>query len=46
MSCLRVSVVLCVDGVDLKALTTIILGKEVFGGELKLVMKRECVEEK
>ena len=41
MSCLRVSDVLCDDCVDLSVLKTISLGDEVFGGELKLVMKSE-----
>ena len=44
MSCLRVSVVLCVDGIDLKAIKSIFLGKEVFGGELKLVMRSACID--
>ena len=42
MSCLRVSVVLCVDGIDLNALKSIALEQNVFGGELKLVMKSIC----
>ena len=34
------------DWIDLPALTSIALGKEVFSGELKLVVKSECGEEK
>ena len=38
------SVVLCADAIDLSVLKRISLGKGVFGGELKLVMKGMCVE--
>ena len=44
MSCLRVSVVLCVDGIDLKALKSIALEQNVFGGELTLVMRSACID--
>ena len=33
---------LCVDGIDLNALKSIALEQNVFGGELKLVMKSIC----
>ena len=41
---MRVYSNMCVDCIDLNVLKTISLGDEVFGGELKLVMKSECVE--
>ena len=41
---MRVCSVVCVDWIDLNVLKTISLGDEVFGGELKLVMKSECDE--
>ena len=44
MWCLRVCSEVCVDCIDLNVLRTISLGDEVFGGELKLVMKSECDE--
>ena len=44
MWCLRVCAVVCVDCIDLNVLKTISLGDEVFGGELKLVMKSVCDE--
>ena len=44
MWCLRVCFALCVNCIDLSMLKTISLGDEVFGGELKLVMKSECDE--
>ena len=34
----------CDDLIDLGAIKTITLGQNVFGGELKLVMKSECDE--
>ena len=34
----------CVDCIDLPSLKTITLGQNVFGGELKLVMKSDCDE--
>lgn len=39
MLCLRVRVVLCDDGIDLNALKCITLGRVVFGGAVKLIMK-------
>ena len=44
MWCLRVRSVVCVDCIDLPSLKTITLGQNVFGGELKLVMKSEYDE--
>ena len=44
MWCLRVCYAVRVDCIDLNVLNTISLGDEVFGGELKLVMKSECAE--
>ena len=41
---MRVCSALCVDCIDLNVLNTVSLGDEVFGGELKLVMKSECDE--
>ena len=32
----------CVDCIDLSTIDSIALGKEVFGGKLKLVMKSKC----
>ena len=44
MSCLRVRVVLCVDGIDLSVLKSIALEQNVFGGELMLVMRSACID--